>query len=97
MSLTYVATLTQARTLNVFLLSGKIFSSEYSCSSIPILNSKSLGVGRLFASGKVAPVVYSEVWPLERAADGLAALEKRQTWGKAVVRIREEDGVKAKL
>ncbi|KAI0768415.1 alcohol dehydrogenase [Irpex lacteus] len=51
----------------------------------------------LFASGKVKPVVYSEVWPLERAADGLAALEKRQTWGKAVVRIKEEDGAKAKL
>lgn len=41
--------------------------------------------------------MYSEVWPLERAADGLAALEKRQTWGKAVVSIKEEDGAKAKL
>ena len=51
----------------------------------------------MFASGKVRPVVYSEVWPLECAADGLAALEQRKTWGKAVVRIREEAGVKSKL
>ena len=41
-------------------------------------------------------MVYSEVWPLERVADGLAALEKRKTWGKAVVRVREDDAT-AKL
>jgi len=41
-------------------------------------------------------VVYSEVWPLERVADGLVALEKRRTWGKAVVRVREDDAT-AKL
>lgn len=46
---------------------------------------------RLIESGKLKPVVYSEVWPLERVADGLAALEKRETWGKAVVRVREDD------
>jgi len=52
----------------------------------------------LFASGRVKPVVYTEVWPLESTADGLAALEKRKTWGKAVVRIRQDDGsVRAKL
>ena len=51
-----------------------------------------LGVHRsLIESGKLKPVVYSEVWPLERVADGLAALEKRKTWGKAVVRVREDD------
>lgn len=51
-----------------------------------------LGVYRsLIESGKLKPVVYSEVWPLERVADGLAALEKRKTWGKAVVRVREDD------
>lgn len=51
---------------------------------------------RLIESGKLKPVVYSEVWPLERIADGLAALENRKTWGKAVVQVRE-DGATAKL
>jgi len=46
---------------------------------------------RLIESGKLKPVVYSEVWPLERVVDGLAALEKRKIWGKGVVRVREDD------
>jgi NADPH2:quinone reductase len=46
---------------------------------------------RLIESGKLKAVVYSEVWPLERVADGLAALEKRKTWGKAIVRVRGDD------
>lgn len=46
---------------------------------------------RLIESGKLKPVVYSEVWPLERVADGLVALEKRKTWGKAVVWVRKDD------
>jgi len=46
---------------------------------------------RLIESGKLKPVVYSEVWPLERVADGLAALEERKTWGKVVVRVRKDD------
>jgi len=50
----------------------------------------------LIESGKLRPVVYSEIWPLERVADGLVALEKRKTWGKAVVRVREDDAT-AKL
>lgn len=51
----------------------------------------------LMSSGRVKPVVYSEVWPFDRLADGLVAIEKRQTWGKAVVRIREDDSVRARL
>ncbi|KDQ53501.1 hypothetical protein JAAARDRAFT_39186 [Jaapia argillacea MUCL 33604] len=52
----------------------------------------------LLASERVKPVVYSQIYPLERLADGLVAIEKRQTWGKAVVRIRDEaTGQKAKL
>jgi NADPH2:quinone reductase len=51
----------------------------------------------ILASGKVQPVVFSEVLPLERVAEALSALENRKTWGKAVVRIRnEEDNVRQK-
>jgi len=35
-------------------------------------------------------VTYDKVYTLENLTDGLAALEKRQTWAKAVVRVREE-------
>ena len=53
------------------------------------------GVHRsLIESGKLKAVVYSEVWPLERVADGLAALEQRKTWGKAVVQVREDTTAK---
>jgi NADPH:quinone reductase len=48
----------------------------------------------LFSSGKVKPVTYSTVYPLANAMDGLGALERRETWGKAVVRIRDEEGGK---
>jgi NADPH2:quinone reductase len=52
----------------------------------------------LFASGRVKPVTYDKVYPLEKLTDGLAALEKRQTWAKAVVRVREEKtNIDAKL
>lgn len=53
----------------------------------------------LFASERVKPVVYSEVYKLDDLAAGLRALEERKTWGKAIVRIREDDGgaVRAKL
>ncbi|TFK54240.1 alcohol dehydrogenase [Heliocybe sulcata] len=51
----------------------------------------------LLSSGRVKPVVYSEVFPLEKLPDGLVAIEKRQTWGKAIVRIRQDDSVKARL
>ncbi|KIL00708.1 hypothetical protein PAXRUDRAFT_644899 [Paxillus rubicundulus Ve08.2h10] len=45
----------------------------------------------LFASGRVKPVTYSTVYSLESAMSGLGALERRETWGKAVVRVRDED------
>ncbi|EMD32159.1 hypothetical protein CERSUDRAFT_119136 [Gelatoporia subvermispora B] len=56
------------------------------------------GLLQLLGSGKVKPVVYPEVYPLEKYADGLHALERRKTWGKVVARIRDEDTKgKAKL
>jgi len=52
----------------------------------------------LFASGKAKPVIYSEIYPLEKLTDGLAALERRETWGKAIVRVRDEKSTeKSKL
>jgi len=44
----------------------------------------------LFLSGRVKPVIYTEVFPLEDLPKGLCALERRETWGKAVVRIKDE-------
>ena len=44
----------------------------------------------MLASGRVKPVVYSDVYPLERVVEGLQALESRKTWGKVVVRVRHE-------
>ncbi|KAH8107869.1 NAD(P)-binding protein [Cristinia sonorae] len=53
---------------------------------------------KLLGSGRASPVTYTNVYPLERYADGLKELEERKTWGKAVVRIREDDtATKAKL
>lgn len=51
----------------------------------------------LFASGRTKPVVYDEVWSLEKLAEGLGALERRETWGKAVIKIREDDSTRVKL
>ncbi|KAJ6625624.1 hypothetical protein B0H10DRAFT_1782956 [Mycena sp. CBHHK59/15] len=53
----------------------------------------------LLNSGRVSPpVVYKEIYPLEKLSDGLHALENRQTWGKVIVRVKEETPVqKAKL
>ncbi|KAF6760271.1 alcohol dehydrogenase [Ephemerocybe angulata] len=48
----------------------------------------------LFASGRVKPVTYTQTWPLERLAEGLGALERRETWGKAVVKVKEDDSAK---
>ncbi|KAF5385821.1 hypothetical protein D9615_002573 [Tricholomella constricta] len=45
----------------------------------------------LFSSGKARPVTYSEIYSLEKLSDGLAALERRETWGKAIARVREEN------
>ena len=49
----------------------------------------------MLSSGKVKPVIFSTVYPLERIADGMTALERRETWGKAIVRVREESGAAA--
>lgn len=51
----------------------------------------------LLQSGKATPVVYPEVYPLERLADGLVALENRRTWGKVIVRVRDEPSPTTKL
>lgn len=51
----------------------------------------------MLQSGKAAPVVYPEIYPLERLSDGLVALENRRTWGKAVVRVKDEPAPPAKL
>lgn len=48
------------------------------------------GFFSMFATGRVKPVIFSEVYKLDRVVDGLAAIETRQTWGKAVVRVRDE-------
>ncbi|CAL1707506.1 unnamed protein product [Somion occarium] len=44
----------------------------------------------LFSSGRAKPVLYTEIFPLEKVAEGLHQLEQRKTWGKAIVRIRDE-------
>lgn len=49
-----------------------------------------LKIPSLFSSGKIEPVTYSTVYTLENAMEGLAALERRETWGKVVVRVRDE-------
>jgi NADPH2:quinone reductase len=46
---------------------------------------------KLINEGKLKPVVYTERFKLEALPAGLEALEKRQTWGKAVVRVRDDD------
>ncbi|KAI0050495.1 NAD-P-binding protein [Auriscalpium vulgare] len=50
----------------------------------------------LLSSGRVKPVVYTETYTLDTLVRGLDDLEKRKTWGKAIVRIREPKE-KAKL
>jgi len=44
----------------------------------------------LFASGRIKPVTFTEIYKLDQLVDGLTALENRQTWGKVVVRVKEE-------
>ncbi|KAF7376173.1 hypothetical protein MSAN_00032400 [Mycena sanguinolenta] len=54
----------------------------------------------LLTSGRVTPpAVYKDIYSLDNLADGLHALETRKTWGKAVVKVKEEDSrvEKAKL
>ncbi|KAJ8587453.1 NAD(P)-binding protein [Rhizopogon salebrosus TDB-379] len=52
----------------------------------------------LLASGRVKPVIYDRIFSLNEVTIGLDALEKRETWGKVIVRIKdEEQSVVAKL
>ncbi|KAG8932890.1 hypothetical protein FRC02_000400 [Tulasnella sp. 418] len=44
----------------------------------------------LYESGKLKPIIYSEVFSFESLPQGLKAIADRQTWGKAVLRIKEE-------
>jgi NADPH2:quinone reductase len=44
----------------------------------------------LFASERVKPVIYTEIFPLEELSKGLGALERRETWGKAILHIKDE-------
>ena len=45
----------------------------------------------LFESNRVKPLLYSKIYPLEAMGEGLAALEKRETWGKVIVRVQDEE------
>jgi NADPH2:quinone reductase len=53
----------------------------------------------LLGSGKVIPALYDPIFDgLEHVAKGLDDLDKRKTWGRAVVRVRKDDSkTKAKL
>jgi len=54
-----------------------------------------LTIYRLLSSGRLRPVIYSEVFPLERITTGLEALESRKSWGKVVVRVRDDKSEQA--
>lgn len=45
---------------------------------------------RLFASGRIKPIMYDKIFSLDEVTVGLDALERRQTWGKVIVRIKDE-------
>ena len=57
----------------------------------------------MIKKGILVPAVYDKVYQgLESIPEGLKDLEMRKTWGKAVVRVRDDDetpnkNVKAKL
>lgn len=48
----------------------------------------------MLASKRVTPVVYSQTYTLDTVAQGLDDLEKRKTWGKAIVRVRDPEQAK---
>jgi len=55
---------------------------------------------KLFEEGSVKPVVFSKIYRLESVAEGLKAIQARETWGKVVASLEDEkggDGTKAKL
>ncbi|THH18963.1 hypothetical protein EW146_g2113 [Bondarzewia mesenterica] len=51
----------------------------------------------MLVSKRVSPVIYSQTYTLDTLVQGLNDLEKRKTWGKAIVRVREGTPEKAKL
>ncbi|KAF8503081.1 alcohol dehydrogenase [Gautieria morchelliformis] len=55
------------------------------------------GLFDMLESKKVVPIVYERAFRLEDLPAGLDALEKRQTYGKAVVCVREDEQEQAKL
>ncbi|KAG1802855.1 uncharacterized protein HD556DRAFT_1332828 [Suillus plorans] len=57
-------------------------------SRIPIVWEELLG---LFASGRIKPIIYDKVFSLDEVTVGLDALERRQTWGKVIVRVKDEE------
>lgn len=54
------------------------------------------GIFELIAAKKLIPVTYERIFSLEELPKGLEALENRQTYGKAIIRVRE-DPEQAKL
>jgi len=55
------------------------------------------GLLDLLEAKKVTPVVYHRSFKLEELPQGLDALEKRQTYGKVVLRVHDEEETQAKL
>lgn len=53
----------------------------------------------LWESKKLVPIVFGRTYKLEELPMGLEALEKRETYGKVVVKVRKDDDgdVKSKL
>jgi NADPH2:quinone reductase len=49
------------------------------------------------SAGQLVPAVFEPIYEgLESVARGLGDLEGRRTWGKGVVRIRQDDEAQAK-
>ncbi|KAF9531660.1 alcohol dehydrogenase [Crepidotus variabilis] len=45
---------------------------------------------KLLGSGKAKSIVYSDVYTLEKLVEGLGALESRKSWGKVIVRVKDD-------
>lgn len=46
----------------------------------------------LLSEGSFKVMVYPTIYSLESIPEGLKEIEDRKTWGKAVVKVRNEDG-----
>jgi hypothetical protein len=50
-------------------------------------------VAKLLSDGKLSPVTFEPIYEgLDSVSRGLGDIETRKTWGKAVVRVRNEQG-----